>query len=113
MREYNRFLVEMGERVFEKRKKLGWSQETLAEKADTSKQTVSSIERGERDTGAQTLARLANALGVSTDYLLIGQGRNEEYRLPDMGVDKLKEHQFRYITKVVRDYIDVCGKDAE
>ena len=96
MREYNRFLVEMGERVFEKRKKLGWSQETLAEKAETSKQTVSSIERGARDTGAQIVARIACALGVSTDYLLTGQGRNE-FRLPDMGVDKLSDNQYKLI----------------
>jgi len=47
------------------RKSLGYSQETLAEKADLHRTYVSDIERGQRNVSLQNIERLAQALNLS------------------------------------------------
>ena len=54
----------LGEAVRAKRKEAGFSQETLAEKADLSTVFISRIERGVESPSVDNLARVAKALGV-------------------------------------------------
>ena len=57
------------------RVRLGWSRETLAHHAGVSWSAIAQIESGRRkDVRPRTLSALANALGVSVDYL-IGSGK--------------------------------------
>ena len=58
-----------GEKLVELRTRKNWTQEKLADKAIVSVRTVQNIERG-RPTQRSTLARLANALGVSARDLM-------------------------------------------
>jgi transcriptional regulator with XRE-family HTH domain len=58
------------ERLREWRLKRGLTQEDLARKADVPTISVSHFETGHRFPNAESLRRLADALGVSTDYLL-------------------------------------------
>ena len=48
---------------------LKFTQATLAEAVDASPETISRIERGQMEPGADLLARLAQALGTSMDTL--------------------------------------------
>lgn len=57
-------------RLREWRLKRGLTQEELAEKADVPTISVSHFETGHRFPNAESLRRLADALSVSTDYLL-------------------------------------------
>lgn len=52
------------------RKQHNWSQETLAEKLDTSKSTISKIENGSRKLTTDELIRLTEIFNMSADYLL-------------------------------------------
>ena len=54
------------------RRKLGLSQESLAEKADLHRNYVGGIERGERNVGLRNVVKLARALGVTTSALVKG-----------------------------------------
>ena len=63
----------IGTRVREARQKRGMSRADLARAAGLSGGAVSRIESGERSPGAETLARLARALGVELDYLMGGR----------------------------------------
>jgi transcriptional regulator with XRE-family HTH domain len=58
------------ERLREWRIKRGLTQEELARKADVPTISVSHFETGHRFPNVESLRRLAEALGVSTDYLL-------------------------------------------
>lgn len=58
------------QRLREWRLKRGLTQEELARKADVPTISVSHFETGHRFPNAESLRRLADALGVSTDYLL-------------------------------------------
>jgi transcriptional regulator with XRE-family HTH domain len=69
-------MLNLGERVYLLRRRLGWTQRELSEAAHVNLNNIARIERSEiRDPGGQTVARLAKAFGTTTDYLL---GLSEE-----------------------------------
>lgn len=53
------------------RTKAGLKQEELAEKADISRETIGSIERGEKSPTVATLGAIADALGIEMYKLFI------------------------------------------
>lgn len=68
--------MNLGERIHLLRRRLGWTQRELGEASKINTNTIARIERSEvRDPGGQMVARLARALGTTTDYLL---GLSEE-----------------------------------
>ena len=62
----------LGGRVRECREQRGWTQREVAGAARISVTILSELENDHRAPGAQVLLRLADALGVSLDYLLRG-----------------------------------------
>jgi transcriptional regulator with XRE-family HTH domain len=63
--------MNLGERVHLLRRRLGWTQRELGELAKINPNNVARIERSDiKDPGGKLVARLAQALGTSTDYLL-------------------------------------------
>ncbi len=59
-------------RVKELRKRLGWTQDLLAEKTGVRRATISAIETGEsKGIDFDTLERLARALEVDAGYLIV------------------------------------------
>ena len=70
MADSERFLVDMGKRISERRKKMGLTQEGLAERGDMTTQFVSYAEAGKRAMRPENLLKISSALGVSADYLL-------------------------------------------
>jgi transcriptional regulator with XRE-family HTH domain len=63
--------MNLGERVHLLRRRVGWTQRELGEIAKINPNNVARIERSDiKDPGGQLIARLAKALGTSTDYLL-------------------------------------------
>jgi transcriptional regulator with XRE-family HTH domain len=61
----------LGPRIREARKEAGWSQAELAEKVSTDPGRISRYESGRITPSADALVRLAEALNISIDYLLI------------------------------------------
>ena len=75
----------IGDRIKEVREVRGWTQERLAKETGISKGFLSEIEnnKGTGNMGADYVLRIANALGVSLDYLMKGEdGREERERAP-------------------------------
>jgi transcriptional regulator with XRE-family HTH domain len=60
------------------RKKLGYTQEKLAEKADLSAQTLNDIEGCRRWVSAVTMTKLAKALHIAEYQLLVPEGGETE-----------------------------------
>lgn len=63
-------LFDVGERIKNRRKELGMSQDELAELASLNRVTVAKYESGKVEPGAQALSRIADALETSVDILL-------------------------------------------
>lgn len=75
----------IGRRVRDFRRMHGMTQENLAEKADLSVPYVSHIEHGKKKASISTFIKLAAALDVTVDALLLGWQSNEAIALdPEM-----------------------------
>jgi transcriptional regulator with XRE-family HTH domain len=62
----------VGDRIRQQRQNLDLTQEKLAKAANISKGFLSDVETNTRNPSAEYLLRIANALGVSLDYLMKG-----------------------------------------
>lgn len=60
----------LADKIINERKKLGWSQEELADKLDVSRQSVSKWESMQATPDLNRVLKMAEIFGVSTDYLL-------------------------------------------
>lgn len=75
----------IGDRIKEVREQRRWTQDKLAKETGISKGFLSEVEnnKGTGNIGADYVLRIANALGVSLDYLLRGEvGEQERAREP-------------------------------
>lgn len=98
-------LLQIGQRITERRKKLGWTQEALAEKADLSPQFISYAESGKRAMRPENLLKISGALGVSADYLLTGEIIEKDMLLLSDKMNKLTPAQLRTIENIVDECI--------
>ena len=72
-----------GDRIKAAREKLNWTQEKLAKAAGISKGFLSDIENDKRNISSESALKIADALGISLDYLLRGEtGERERQRQP-------------------------------
>jgi transcriptional regulator with XRE-family HTH domain len=82
------------ERIFQRRKQLGMSQEELAGRIGTSQRQISKYETGKNDPTAEVLNSLADALDTTTDWLL---GRTDIPERSLRGVGDLSEDEAEII----------------
>lgn len=66
------FFMTFGERILSIRKRLKWSQDELAKKVGTSAPIIGRYERNEIKPAIDTAKAIADALGVTVDFLLGG-----------------------------------------
>lgn len=105
------FLTEMGNRIMERRKKLGLTQEALAELSGLTTQFVSYAESGKRAMRPENLMKISTALGVSTDYLLTGDIIDKDMLLLSDKLSKLNPSQVRIIESIIDDCILLQNAD--
>lgn len=98
-------MEEVGQRIIERRKRMGLTQEALAELCDTTTQFVSYAETGKRAMRPENLMKLASALNVSTDYLLTGDIVDKDLLLLSEKLHKLSPSQLRTVEAI----IDECN----
>lgn len=67
----------LGRAVKERRRKLGLTQEQLANDSDLHQRWISNVEQGWRNPSLLSLRRLAEALGISVSELLAAAERHE------------------------------------
>ena len=103
-------ILKIGQRISERRKKIGYTQEALAEKADLTPQFVSYAESGKRAMRPENLMKIARALNVSTDYLLTGEVTEKDQLLLSDKMRKLTATQFRTIENIVDECIALNEK---
>lgn len=93
------------------RKQKSWSQTDLANESKVSREMISKYERGIAIPSVDAAKKIADAFGVSLDYL-VGEGINASFdkktlkRLQEIESMKpdFKEHLFSIIDSVIRDY---------
>ena len=99
-------LIEIGNRIAERRKQMGLTQEALAEIGDMTTQFVSYAEAGKRAMCPENLLKLSSALGVSADYLLTGEIVDKDLLILSDKMRSLTPSQLRIIERI----IDECNE---
>lgn len=101
MADNENWLLVIGQRITDRRKKFGWTQEELAERGDLTPQFVSYAESGKRAMRPENLLKISSALGVSADYLLTGEIIDKDLLLLSNKLQKLSASQLRIIENIV------------
>lgn len=104
-------MVSIGERITQLRKAKNWSQDELAKEVASSRVMIGKYERGDNLPSIEVIVKLAQAFGVSVDYLL-GEGLNAAYdkemvkRLDELESlpDDEKKRIFDYMDLIIRDF---------
>lgn len=100
-------LEEVGKRIMDRRKKLGLTQESLAEQSDVTTQFVSYAESGKRAMRPENLIKISHALGVSVDYLLTGDIIDKDLLLLSNKLQHLTSSQVRIVESVIDECIEL------
>lgn len=80
---YNIDYKEIGRRIRAERRRQDLTQEKLSEMADISESFLGHVERGGRVLSVETLAKLANALGLSVEFIIAGEHSYRPDTLPE------------------------------
>ena len=105
------YLKDVGRRIMERRKKLGLTQEALAEMSDLTTQFVSYAESGKRGSRPENLMRIASALGISINYLLTGDIIDKDKLLISEKLDKLTPEEVRLVEGIIDQCIALYHRD--
>lgn len=101
--------MEMGTRIAERRKQLGWTQEQAAEASGLSWQFFACVERGIKNMRAESLLNLSRAMNVSTDYILTGKQSKVDYGYLHKYLEPLSEMQLKCLEEILKNYLLACG----
>ena len=94
--------LEVGERIRKIRKDLHMNRETFSEMVDISDVFLGQIERGERSLSLKNLCKIVKYTGVSTDYILFGNNKNNSTRNKiNKILDKCSDESVEYIYKII------------
>jgi transcriptional regulator with XRE-family HTH domain len=80
--------MSIGKRIRKRRQVLEITQQELAKAIGVTPQHVSAIEQDKRDPSLSSLARLAEELGVTVDYLVTGKEGGVADPIPAIKADK-------------------------
>lgn len=97
--------VEIGGRIRRCREALGYSRETLAEKADLANSFIGTIELGTGSFTAESLIKLCRALNVSADYILFGKEQQTDLSTITAMLSGLDAAYIPYVEELLRAYI--------
>lgn len=101
-------LQEIGRRLYERRKQLRMTQDELAERADVTAQTISTVELGKKAMRADTIIRVCGALDISADYLLFGHISFQDLSILSQKISQLSPAQYRHLEDAIDSFIAVA-----
>ena len=86
----NMIYADLGRKIKEERIRLGYTQEELGEKIDSTGAYIGQIERGERNASMAKIVLIAEALSISIDYLTGNFYIAEEGKIDGIIAEELK-----------------------
>ena len=101
--------LEIGKRIRARREEQNMTREQLAEAADVSVRFLTCVENGQSGISVDTLKKVAVALDISTDYLVLGRNRakipqdiaDEIARIPESHQELLRR-QIRLFHEIIK-----------
>ena len=101
--------LEIGHRIYKRRKQLGLTQEQAAELCGLSQNFVAVLESGGSGLGDDSIVGLAKGLQVSADYILFGHsGEQDRNRMSEL-MKPLNGEQLMWLEDIIKAYLKGCG----
>ena len=113
MREKKEINWEVGRRVRQAREAAGLTQERFAELIGVSPQNVSCVERGLAGVSLTVLRRMCQILRVSSDFLLLGEGADNDAEALARRLGQLPPEQFRVVREVLNSVLELTALPEE
>ena len=98
-------LYQMGMRILARRKELRLTQEQLAEYAQVTAQTISAAELGKKALRPENIIKICSALGISTDYLLLGKTTTQSNFFDEERIEKLSDEQRICLERIIYNFL--------
>lgn len=91
-------------RIRKTREDLGYTREKFAEKLDVSVSYLAELERGRTDISVKMLIKVCNVLGLSADYVLFGNDRQDDTLRLD-AIHRIDEKYLPLLDKVIAELL--------
>ena len=91
-------------RIRKAREELGYTREKFAEKLDVSVSYLAELERGRTGISVKMLVKVCNVLGLSADYVLFGNDRQEDAMRLD-AIHRIDEKYLPLLDKVIAELL--------
>lgn len=91
-------------RIRKAREELGYTREKFAEKLDVSVSYLAELERGRTGISVKMLVKVCNVLGLSADYVLFGNERQEDTLRLD-AIHRIDEKYLPLLDKVIAELL--------
>lgn len=95
-------LKKIGERICQRRREIGLTQEKLAEKMDVSVQMISNLERGNKAIRIDNLIKLCDILNISSDYILTGMRSRNDASEVARELERLSEYDLKLAELIIK-----------
>ena len=99
------YYYRIGSSIRRNRQEKGLTQEELAEKAGITPQTVSSAELGKKALRPENIIRISSALGISTDYLLLGEINACDHSTLISKISNLSPIHYQHLEDIINSFI--------
>lgn len=96
----------IGGRIRTVREERGYSREQLAEYAEVSSDFLWQVETGRSSLNAQNLGKIATALDISTDYLVLGKMPYKENAKVNTMLSALPDEVQTQVEKMITVFVD-------
>ena len=103
MRNYE-LLEQIGRRIRTQRKSLRITRDELAESIGVSVNFCSDIELGKKGMSIETLVKMAKALHVSTDYILLGQTQTGDTSSISVLLKSCDANKIPYLEEIIKNF---------
>jgi len=99
----------MYQRIRKAREDLGYTREKFAEKLDVSVSYLAELERGRTGISVKMLVKVCNVLGLSADYVLFGNDRQEDARRLD-AIHRIDEKYLPLLDRIITELLALSDK---
>lgn len=99
----------MYQRIRKAREDLGYTREKFAEKLDVSVSYLAELERGRTGISVKMLVKVCNVLGLSADYVLFGNDRQEDSQRLD-AIHRIDEKYLPLLDRVITELLVLSDK---
>src|SRR5699024_9796783 len=104
----------IGEKIKELRLKNGMNQEQLAEQLETTKQTVSRYEKGQRQVNQDILFQLSDVFNVSIDeFFTDGDKKHNELERALKKTDNMSAKDIEFLNQLIEKTLSLKGEERD